>query len=257
MGLIYFAVILGASIIGAITGLGGGLIIRPVFDSISYHSVLNIGFFASTSVLTMAVVSTIRKLRDGSVIDWALVLPTGIGAMTGGVIGNLLLEHLIYALPEPRNAQQVQVVAAVTVISFAIYVSLRNNKRLYLPNKWWCMPVGVCLGIIASFLGMGGGPINVPFFMIFWGMGIKDATTYSIAIIFFSHLARLITLGFTVGYSYFDLPILLFVIPAAVTGGLLGTRFSKVLPPHAVKRMFIVALLGVICLNLFNLFFVI
>lgn len=257
MGVIYFVVILGASIIGAIVGLGGGVIIRPVFDSIGYHSVLNIGFFASMSVLTMAVVSTIKKLRDGSVIDWGLVLPTGMGAVVGGVLGNLLLEHLIATLPEPRNAQQVQIVATVVVITAAIVVSLKNNKRYHLPSKWWCLPIGVCLGVIASFLGMGGGPLNVPLFMIFFGLGIKDATTYSIVVIFFSHLSRLVTLGFTVGYGYFDLPMLLYVIPAAIAGGLLGARFSKVLSPQVVKRMFIAALVGVICLNLFNLFFVI
>ena len=93
--------------------------------------------------------------------------------------------------------------------------------------------------------------------MIFFGLNIKQAAAYSIVIVFFSHLSRLITLGVTVGYGYFDLPMLAFVIPAAAAGGLIGAKFSKIFSEDTVKRLFMAAITAVILLNIFNWVFMI
>lgn len=257
MGIIYFIIILGASVIGAIVGLGGGVIIRPIFDSIGYHGVLNISFFSSTAIFTMAIVSTVKKLRDGSKIDFRIALLTSVGAIFGGSFGNLILEYLVSIFTQERYAQIAQITITIVVLAISIFLTIKVNIRHEIKNRWVCLPIGVLLGTTATFLGIGGGPINVPIFMILFGLPIKEATTYSIVVIFFSHLSRLVTMGFTVGYSYFDLPMLLFVIPAAAIGGLVGAKFSKIFSETTVKRLFIAALTGVILLNIYNGFFVV
>jgi len=257
MGVIYFIVILLACILGAIVGLGGGVFIRPIFDAIGYHNVLNISFFSSSAILTMAIVSTIKKLQDGTKIEIKTAALISAGAVVGGMLGNLLLEHLVSAFAVETHVQYVQIVATVIVLSLSLFFSAKDNLHYEVQSKTaFCLIAGVCLGSIAAFLGIGGGPINVPVMMIFFGLPIKTATAYSIVIIFFSHLSRLITMGLTIGYSYFDLPILMFVIPAAAIGGLIGAKFSKILPDATIKIMFMVAISAVIVLNIVNGLFI-
>ena len=205
----------------------------------------------------MAVVSTIKKMRDGTKFDVKIALFISMGAVVGGILGNLLLEHLLTVFAAQRSVQYVQIAATIAVLSLSLVLTAKANLRYELSGGVYCAALGILLGAIAAFLGIGGGPVNVPLLMIFFGLNIKDATAYSIVIIFFSHLSRLITLGVTVGYTFFDLSILPLIIIAAAAGGLVGARLSKTFSEKTVKRLFQGAISAVILLNIANgLFFI-
>jgi len=258
IGFIYAIVILLACVLGAIVGLGGGVFIRPILDAIGYHNVHNIGFISSSAILTMAVVSTVKKMRDGTKVNAATVLTISLGAVAGGFIGDrLLLQPLLGAFQYEAHVQYIQIAATVVVLSLSLFLTAKNNLRFPLKNKAFSVLLGVALGTLAAFLGIGGGPINVPLMMIFFGLNIKEATAYSIVIIFFSHLSRLITMGATRGFAYFDLSILPYVIVAAAIGGLVGARLSKIFSEKTVKRLFQAAISAVIVLNIVNALFLI
>ena len=53
---IYSLVIVIATVLGAIAGLGGGVIIKPLFDLIGAHQASTIGFYSSVAVFTMCIV---------------------------------------------------------------------------------------------------------------------------------------------------------------------------------------------------------
>jgi len=252
IGLIYAAVTFLACMLGPIVGLGGGVFIRPVFDAIGYHNVLNISFFSSMAILSMSVVSTAKKMKDGLAIKIDMAVLISAGAVVGGMLGNLLLEHLVYVMYAESNVQLVQIAVTVLVLTASILATLKRDLRYEIKSRAILPVIGVGLGAVAAFLGIGGGPINVPILMIFFGLPIKTATAYSIIIIFFSHLSRIITMGFTVGYGYFDLRMLPFLIIAAAVGGFFGANLSRVFSENIVKKLFIAALLAVIALNLYN-----
>ena len=254
IGLIYSIVIFFACVVGAIAGLGGGVFIRPVFDAIGHHDVLNIGFFASLAIFTMAIVSTAKKIQGGAVIHAKTALVISLGAIIGGILGNLLLEHLLTLL-QAAAVQRIQTAATLLVLILALFLSTKTGLHFPIKIKAAIPVLGVLLGITAAFLGIGGGPIGVPFFMIFFGLSIKDATTYSIIVIFFSHLARLLTLGVTVGYQHFDLALLPYVIIAAALGGLMGAKLSTAFSEKTVKRLFQGSLATVVVLNITNALF--
>ncbi len=52
IGLIYFVVIVLANTVGAISGMGGGVLIKPILDLIGAHSVAGISFYGSLSIRT-------------------------------------------------------------------------------------------------------------------------------------------------------------------------------------------------------------
>jgi len=252
VNLVYFFVFLMSCLLGAIVGLGGGVIIRPILDAIGYHNVLNIAFLSSTAILVMAVVSTARKIKDGTKIDFKTAALISIGALAGGALGNLLLEELVRTFDAESDVQMLQTVSNVIILILAIYFTSSDRFRYKLKTKAFYPALGAVLGTAAIFLGIAGGPVNVPVFMVLFSMPAKQATAYSIVVIFFSHFFRIITMGFTVGLGYFDLHFLLFTIPAAAIGGVIGAMLSGMFSDNAVKKAFNVTMATLILLNIYN-----
>lgn len=61
IGFIYFVVIVLANTAGAVSGMGGGVLIKPIFDFIGAHSVAAISFYSAVAVFTMSLVSTSKR----------------------------------------------------------------------------------------------------------------------------------------------------------------------------------------------------
>lgn len=252
IGLIYFFVIVIANTIGAVSGMGGGVIIKPVFDFIGAHDVAAISFYSATAVFTMSVVSTMRQLTSGRKFNWQIVSWVSVGAVLGGILGNLAFEACLNWFGNKDIVQLIQIVLTVITLIFAFVYTKYNWKNFKLTHVIWYFICGLMLGFLASLLGIGGGPINVSLLMLLFSLPIKEATVYSICTIFFSQFAKLLTIALTTVFSRYDLTILWFVIPAAVIGGLLGAKFSKILSPEKVTIVFQGVVLLVLFINLYN-----
>ncbi len=60
---VYFIICFIATTIGGISGIGGGVIIKPVLDSFSSMGVASISFLSGCTVLSMSVVSVLRAQK--------------------------------------------------------------------------------------------------------------------------------------------------------------------------------------------------
>ena len=255
MQVVYFFIFLASCILGAIVGLGGGVIIRPILDAIGHHGVDDIGFLTSSAVLVMALVSTMKKVQDGTKIDFSKAALICVGSLIGGMVGDQLL-RVPAAMFGETNLQIIQTLSTIFFLGLAIYFTEKSNLRYEIRNKLLYLSLGIFLGTIAVFLGIGGGPINVPVFMILFSLPVKQATAYSIVVIFFSHFSRMITMGLTgdeLGYGMFDSGFLPFIIPAAIIGGAIGAVISRKLSDVAVRKTFTVTMFVLIAINVFNL----
>ena len=63
--LIFLIVSFGASIAGAICGIGGGVIIKPALDAVGVLDVATISFLSGCTVLTMSCYSVYKAKRSG------------------------------------------------------------------------------------------------------------------------------------------------------------------------------------------------
>ena len=63
--LFYFLICVTATTLGAISGIGGGVIIKPVMDALGGMSVSTISFLSGCTVLAMSVVSVLRSRGGG------------------------------------------------------------------------------------------------------------------------------------------------------------------------------------------------
>ncbi|MFI3129451.1 MAG: TSUP family transporter, partial [Bacillota bacterium] len=95
---IYFAIAISATTVGALTGMGGGVIIKPVLDMIGGYDVATIGILSCVTVFAMSVSSIVRKVMQKSKFPVKLALYLSVGSMLGGLLGQNLLDHAIEAM---------------------------------------------------------------------------------------------------------------------------------------------------------------
>ena len=251
-GLVYFLVIVLANTVGAISGMGGGVIIKPVLDFIAADPVDAVSFYSSVAVFVMSITSTIRQVRGGASVSWSFVLWIAGGSVLGGFLGNHTFDFFLNSFSNGTVVKLLQIVLTILTLLFALFYNHFNFGKFYLTGKMWYLICGLILGFLASLLGIGGGPINVALLTLMFGIPIKEATVYSICTIFFSQLAKLATIALTTGFTLYDLSILFYVIPAAIIGGLLGAKVSRLISSKQVSKIFEAVILIVLLINLYN-----
>ncbi len=244
-----------ASIIGAICGLGGGLLIKPVMDAFGVLDVATVSFLSGCTVLIMTTYTVCMNLREGvSRLDRRISLPLALGSVLGGVAG----KHLFSVLAGNWNLSQVGRVQAVCLLLIVLITMLYTVNKSRLPsyhfqNPLLCTALGGALGVMASFLGIGGGPVNLMVFFLCFSMQGKTAAENSLYVILFSQAASLIfsLLGGTV--PEFPIPLLVLMGAGAILGGALGRAVNRRIDDRAVERLFLLFLLAVAVLNVFNI----
>ena len=108
---------LGASVAGAICGIGGGVIIKPVLDLLHLETVPAISFLSGCTVLSMSCYSVGKSILAGErSVSLSVGTPLAMGAAAGGLLGNQLFALLRRVSESPNTVGAVQAVclAAVT-----------------------------------------------------------------------------------------------------------------------------------------------
>ena len=230
MNLLYFFISILATSVGGIAGIGGGIIIKPCLDTIGTYDVATIGMLSSITVLCMAAVSSVRFLHSGIIVERRKAIVLSAGAAVGGVFGKYLFGEFSKWVADER-AKGIQ---AVLLVILLVFVLLRNVYPHYkIMSTIITFICGLAMGGISSFLGIGGGPINVAVICIVFSVSVRDAAVYSIFTVFFSQLTTVISNAITPGMASFDLTIVVFMIPGAIIGASLGSFLNRRLSEKA------------------------
>lgn len=250
---IYSAVILVATTLGAFVGLGGGVIIKPVLDFIGREPRMQVDFLSAAAVFTMSVVSTGKYIKRRQKFDISIIIFIAAGSILGGYLGSAVMDYIgtLIAQQTIRCIQAFTLAVLLTVVS--IYVG-KSSFSFEVKNKLAIFAVGLALGFMASFLGIGGGPINVAVLTLFFSMNVKDSAVYSVAIIFFSQLSKLITIFATAGFEPYahQWKTLVFILPAAVIGGFIGSSLNRKFDDKLIRKVFVSVMIMLIILNVYN-----
>lgn len=250
--ILYGFVVFLATLLGSFVGLGGGVIIKPVLDVINAHSLTEISFFSSCAVFTMSITSTTRHIIKKTPIKPSIVLLVALGSVGGGLLGNYLFNYALSVSSTPNTVRGIQsAILAVFLVCVIIFVS-GNFKTFNVKNPIAILLSGLLLGTAAAFLGIGGGPINVAFLTLMFSFTMRDAAVYSVAVIFFSQCANIISTYIKTGFSGFDMKVLLVIIPVAVIGGFIGSILNRKCNEKAIKVTFTIAVSSVAALSLYN-----
>ena len=249
---LYFLIAIGATTVGSLTGMGGGVIIKPLMDVLHGFDVQTIGVLSSLTVFSMSVVSIGKQMLARTKIPFGTAIPLALGSVMGGLAGEKLLQVIVDAL---RANSAVTVVQNV-VLSLAVFLYMKNKSRIpsqELRGVVVSLLVGVFLGICSSFLGIGGGPINVALIIYLFSFDTKTATVCSLVTILFAQISKLTTVALTTGFGVFDLSIAPVMIVGAIAGGFIGASLNKKCSEAAVEKAFNAVQLLVLAISIFNI----
>lgn len=255
--LVFFIVCFGASIIGAICGIGGGVIIKPLLDSFGILDVTTISFLSGCTVLSMTTYSVVRnKLSGESNVSSKTGLPLAIGAAVGGLVGKWLFTYIKQLSDDPNKVGAVQAACLLVVtLGTLIYTIYKSKIKTYkIESILLCIVIGLLLGIMSSFLGIGGGPINLVVLFFFFSMSTKVAAENSLYVIFFSQLASLISSIATKSVPPVEASLLLLMVTGGIAGGICGRKINKKIDGNVVDKLFIGLMVVMIIINIYNIY---
>lgn len=249
--ILYLIVALLATLLGSAAGMGGGVIIKPMMDLLGDYHIIEISVFASITVLCMAVISTTRQINKGFKVTPVLIFVT-LGSVLGGALGSLLLSKLIVII----DADVVLATQSLTLF-FLLLVCLFYQK---IPHQHVSSPlliglIGAVLGMFSSFLGIGGGPINVAVLGIFLSLELRRSARASVFIILFSQAAGILTKAVSgVLAQVPDYSVLIVMVPAAIVGGLLGAKLNHSLSDKGIAWLYRVSVFLVMLICIYNFY---
>lgn len=255
MTVVFFLVSISSSIVGSICGIGGGVIIKPVLDAMGIMSVSSISFLSGCTVLAMSVVSVYKNVRAGTAkLNVRTATGLAVGAALGGVVGKSMFQMLKESVGNENAVGMTQAIVLIIItLGTLIYTVYKNRIRTKeYTNLVLCFVTGVLLGIMSSFLGIGGGPINLVVLAFFFSMSTKEAALSSLYIIMFSQITSLIQTIATGTVPEVKLYYLVGMVVGGILGGTLGSKVNKKIDDDGVNKLFIALMIVIIFINIYN-----
>ena len=277
--MLYFFIVFFSTTLGSLTGMGGGIIIKPLLDMLGNFAVSDIGLLSSITVLVMAIISvgklSLSETRHAPIVP-SFAISLTVGSVLGGNLGHelfsLLLSHRLNnsSITLLQNILLALIVAIVVIYMLSSpthrkpprfgpmcpsAIQAPNLSHIILKNSIPALFSGILLGTISTFLGIGGGPINIAFLIFFFALDTKSSVIYSLICILFAQTSQLLllTISLSADFSGYNLHILPFMIPGAIIGGFLGASLNKKLSEKHVRFSFIFAQFIVLCICIINI----
>ncbi len=243
-----------SSVVGAVCGIGGGVIIKPVLDATGILAVTTGSFLSGCTVLSMSVVSLYKNMRmkHDFVFDKAFATVIAAGGLSGKALYELVLDNL--SDTSHVGAVQAAVLLVITLGTLLATVYKQKIRTKELTSRPVIFLIGVVLGIFSSFLSIGGGPINLVVLFYFFSMTSKQAAMYSIYIIMFSQIASLLAAVVQGRVPDFSPPMLAVMMTCGILGGLAGSKLNKKIDNKAVDHLFIGLMAVIIAVNIYNIY---
>ncbi len=252
--IVYFLIAILATTAGALTGMGGGVIIKPVLDVLQGYDVSTIGVLSAVTVFAMAIASLGKQMAAKNPVPVKLAVPLACGAVVGGLVGQKMLDFVVGGMA--GNTVTVIQNAILCFLILIVFIYMRVKEHLTSPALSGMVPgilVGVGLGIASSFLGIGGGPINVAVLIYVFALSTKTAALCSIFVILFSQASKLIAVAVGTGFAVYDLKMLPAMVIGGVAGGFIGSALSKKFSEKTVEFWFNVIQIVVLGLAVLNI----
>lgn len=240
-----------AGFLAGLLGVGGGLIIVPALVFVFEHAavapqhVLHLALGTSLASILFTSLSSIRSHHARGAVNWAIVraispgilLGTFGGATVAGQISTVGLKWFF--------------VGFATLVGLQMFSGAKPRAARELPGSAGMFSAGGVIGVISSFVGIGGGSLSVPF-MSWCNVAIHQAVGTSAAIGFPIALAG--ALGYlangwavnglppgALGFVY--LPALAGIVLTSVLTANSGARLAHRMPVMQLKKVFALLLL--------------
>jgi len=258
--LLFIGIIAGGY--GTIVGAGGGFIFVPALLLI-FH--MNPAVAAGTGLVIVLInsLSGVIGYAKQKRISYRTGITLGIGALPGSLLGVRLLQ--IY------SSKYFYVVLATLLVVLGVFLfasnsplailkrkrssEVRREGRIFVENSTmevsatiekprisitWLVPIGFLLGVLSSYLGIGGGWLLVPILIYIFKVSTHYATATSI---FALTLYTSVGVIAQIFYSSIDWMTVLWGGIGVIIGSQIGVLLAQRIPGKVIIQMLSVLLM--------------
>lgn len=249
--LIYLALGAAVGIYAGLLGVGGGVIIVPLLDitlaldKVDFNVAHHMALGTSMASIMFTSLSSGRSHSLRGSVDWPLVKHMAPAAFLGTLAGSFVVARI------PTTPLKILFALFLLYSALQIFFNIRPKTARTTPKPWIFAAAGLFIGVVSSFIGIGGGTLTIPFLSI---CGVPMLRAIGSSSVLGFPLALAGTIGFAVsgwgnellppyslGYVY--LPALLGLAVASMLTAPLGVRLAHYLPIGLLRKGFALLLL--------------
>lgn len=224
-------------------GIGGGLILVPGLYYLLKHAgletqsddvLIHTALATSMSIILPTGLSSSWAQIKRKAVDWSAIKMMIPGLTIGIVVGILIVSKI--------NSEVLKVIFSMglTAIAISIIFKKENSKSFpILKQKKYVIPFSMAFGVFATFLGIGGAVLNVPYLN---RAGLPLKTAIATSSVLGAFVALVATTGYLLselqGHSYINFMAFLMIVPASVLMAPIGVKVSHAIPVGRLKIMF-------------------
>lgn len=240
-----------AGVLAGLLGVGGGIVIVPMLVSVfpsqgippEYVQQLALGTSLASIMITS--ISSARAHHKRGAVHWDIFRRITPGILIGTFCGGLVASHM------PTLFLKIFFICFLAFVAVQMLSSYRPPASREMPGALGTAGAGGVIGIVSSFVGIGGGTLSVPF-MSYCNVPLHHAVGTSAAIGFPIAVAG--TLSYIIGgwsqpglpegcFGFVHVLALAGIAVASFCTAPLGARLSHALPTAKLKKAFAVFLI--------------
>jgi uncharacterized membrane protein YfcA len=227
-----FELIIVGVIVGAISGffgVGGGTILFPIL----LYMGLDIKEAIGVSVIQMVFSSIF-----GSYLNYkkgTLKLSNTIFFGVGGALGAMGSGYIVHHLSSSTLS-----ILFLAVVIFAIYRFFQSNEydgKKPIENRALFLSIGICIGLFATSIGIGGALILTPVMVGFLHHDLKSAVSAALFFVVFSSMSGLISLS---SYGHIDFEKGMMIGISSLMGVYLGIHLAHKTDAKRHKKLILI-----------------
>ncbi|MDE1177371.1 MAG: sulfite exporter TauE/SafE family protein [Edaphobacter sp.] len=260
--LVVFAISIAAGLLGALTGLGGGIVVTPALTLLLGVDIRYAIGASLVSVVATSSGAAAAYVRDGLSnirIGMFLEVATTVGAIAGALLASkaptsalailfgLVLLHSAWQVVQPQKQQVVTGPAdplAQRLRLAGVYTSPQGDVAYRVSRAKSGFGLMYVAGMLSGMLGIGSGALKVIAMDRVMGMPFKVSTATSSFMIGVTAVA---SAAIYLKRGYIQPLIALPVMLGVLCGSILGARLLAHLPVKTLRRLFaiVVAVIAV------------
>lgn len=234
-----------AGVLAGLFGIGGGLVIVPMlvlafeWQGMDPDLIMKVALATSlATIIFTSVSSTLAHNKRGAVL-WKVVLGIAPGILIGTFLGAYSAHWL------PTDFLRIFFIVFLYYVAWQMLTGKKPPASRTLPGTSGMFGAGGLIGLISSWVGIGGGTLSVPF-LVWCNTEIHKAIGSASAIGFFIAVAG--TLGYVIGgwgvavpgpsVGYVSIPAMLGIVCVSVFTAPLGAKLAHSLDTKMLKRIF-------------------
>ncbi|HHX77626.1 MAG TPA: sulfite exporter TauE/SafE family protein [Firmicutes bacterium] len=252
MFILYLIIGFSVGVLGGFFGVGGAFVLTPLLNTLGNPMINAVGTGLAFTV-AVSIFGSIKHFQAGNV-SYRIVPYIGGLSLLGVSLAQPVLSYLdrqnmadsylrlafiallflfsVLTLKKDKETEGEPQGILIKIKKIPPLIKLKEDEKISL---WVILVMGLCVGFLSGLLGVGGGFILVPLFILVLGLDTGKAAGTSLAVLIITSSYGA-TLNFIEGRVLFD--ILIFMVVGSLLGTSIGVRATKNVREAIHKRSY-------------------